>query len=162
MAINSKNKGNTYERKIANLLSGRFADYLGKSQGFFRNSTSGSYFGASNQKRLETHLEENATFGDIICPSNFRFGAVECKHYKAPPSFTALAKGEFKIFDTWLAQASQDAKNSGNEFLIIAKFNNVPDFIISEDRTDAFALYKGYGLVLLTKWLERPDSYFFT
>jgi hypothetical protein len=161
MSINSKNKGNTFERKIANMLSKRFEEYLGKSQGFFRNSTSGSYFGASNQKRLETHMEENATFGDIIAPSSFNF-AIECKFYKSPPSFTSMVRQEYKLFDTWIAQAQQDATNSGKKMLVIAKFNNVPEFVIVEDKTDAFAFYKGYALVALDVWLKRDDGYFFS
>ena len=53
MAVNGKAKGNSYERKIANLLSARFKDYTGIDQSFRRNPDSGSYFGGQNQKELK-------------------------------------------------------------------------------------------------------------
>ena len=161
MAVNSKSKGNAFERKIANLLSERFKVYLGIPQGFRRDSTSGSFFGASNQKRLETHDREQATFSDIIAPKSFLF-SIECKHYKTAPSFASLVKGEFKLFDTWIAQARQDADNSKKKMLVVAKFNGVPEFVIVEESSDrAFAHYRGYSLITLEDWLERGDGEFF-
>ena len=163
MAVNSKSKGNAFERKIANRLSERFKEYLGIPQGFRRDSTSGSFFGASNQKRLETHDREQATFSDIIAPKSFLF-SIECKNYKTAPSFASLVKGEFKLFDTWIGQASQDAKNSGKKMLIVVKFNSVPEFVIVRDdpHDKAFAHYRGYSLVTLEDWLTGNDLDYFS
>lgn len=161
MAVNSKNKGNTFERKISNLLSETFKEHLGVESGFRRNADSGSFWGASNQKRMQTHLTESAQFGDIITPSSFRY-AVECKHYKTPPSFSAMVKQEFKLFDTWIEQAEQDAENAGKKMCVIVKFNNVPEFVILHGADhEAFGVYKGYSLVPLTNWLERSIDTFF-
>jgi len=159
--INSKSKGNVYERKIANRLSERFAAHTGIEQSFRRDVTSGSFFGASNQKRLATHDAETATFGDIMAPETFRF-SIECKHYKTPPTFTSLMKQEVKLLDDWIKQAKQDATNSGKQMLVIAKFNNVADFVIIEGNDgDALMAYKGNSIVPLELWLTRPETYFF-
>lgn len=157
----SKNKGNAFERKISKLLSERFEKITGVKTGFVRNADSGSFFGGKNQTRVDTHLMENACFGDIKTPSNFKF-SVECKHYKTPPSFASIIKQEYKLFDTWIEQARQDALNSGKKMLIIIKFNSVPEFVIVEDVAhDAFGRYKEYHLVELSKWLSQADSHFF-
>jgi hypothetical protein len=162
MAINSKNKGNTFERKIANLLSARFLTQTGIEQSFRRDVTSGSFFGATNQKRLETHDVETATFGDIMAPANFNF-SIECKHYKTPPTFTSMMKQDCKMISDWIAQAVQDATNSGKMMLVIAKFNNVADFVIIDGHDDdALMMYRGYAIIPLTVWLARPDTYFFS
>ena len=89
MATNGKNKGSSFERKIANLLSDRFESKLGIKNGFRRNPDSGSFFGGSNKQRTQSYSLDYALFGDLICPRNFRF-SIECKHYKTPPTLKAL------------------------------------------------------------------------
>lgn len=162
--INSKQKGNTFERKVANILSERFATILDIEQGFRRNPSSGSFFGASNQKRLETHSLEHADFGDILAPAHFRF-TIEAKHYKDAPAMAAFVKGQCSLFDGWIAQSEQDALNAGAKAVIIAKFNNVPEIVITDDGEqdfeDRFAIYRDYSFIALTEWLKRPDEYFF-
>jgi hypothetical protein len=69
MAVNSKNKGNAFERKIAKNLSERFEAHTGLTDAFRRNLDSGSFFGASNQSRIEKHGTEHANFGDILTPT---------------------------------------------------------------------------------------------
>ncbi len=161
MAVNSKNKGNTFERKISNLLSDRFKDYTGLEAGFRRNVDSGSFFGASNQKRIQTHDTEHACFGDIMTPSAFRY-TIECKHYKTAPTFAAIIKQEWKLFDDWIGQAQQDANNSNKEMLVIVKFNNVSEFAILEGyNKDAAISYKGKSFVPLDIWLAQADEFFF-
>lgn len=160
MAINSKSKGNTYERKMAKVLSDRFARHLGLENGFVRNVDSGSYFGASNQTRLKSHILDNARFGDIVAPPNFKF-VIECKHYKAAPSFTMMVKQECKLFDGWIQQAQRDANNAGKRMAIIAKFNNVPDFVISDDQRNAFSRYNQFWMISLSDWLAKADHDFF-
>ena len=48
MAVNGKQKGNRFERDIANMFSERFATYTGIEKAFRRNPDSGSFFGGSN------------------------------------------------------------------------------------------------------------------
>lgn len=164
MSINSKAKGNVFERKVSKILSTRFAEYTGVEFAFRRDVTSGSFFGASNQKRLQTHDTETATFGDLLAPATFRF-SIECKHYKDAPSFVSILKQDNKTLDKWLGQATQDATNAGKEALVIAKFNNVPEMaFINRDiwTRQAPMTYRGYAIVMLDEFLSEADEYFFT
>lgn len=161
--MNSKNKGNTFERKIAKMLSERFAEHTGIEQAFRRNIDSGSFFGGSNQARTKTHDLDKASFGDIIAPSDFLFN-IECKHYKTPPTFTTMLKQEYATFDKWIAQSEIDTKSSGKRGLIIVKFNNVPELAMLGDAGDVsehVMKYKDYVIVPLEVLLKKGDSFFF-
>ena len=72
MAVNGKSKGSSFERKISNLLSSRFEPVTGIKQAFRRNPDSGSFFGASNQKRKETHDLDHANFGELKMTNYFK------------------------------------------------------------------------------------------
>lgn len=161
----SKNKGNAFERKVSKALSARFEEYTGLESSFLRNVDSGSFFGASNQKRIQKHGTEHANFGDILTPANFKF-ALECKHYKTPPSFGSIIKGEYKLFDEWIGQAKQDADNAGKAWMVIAKFNNVEEFAILPQGILVIAdklvmRYKDNDIVPLKALLEMEDDFFF-
>lgn len=161
--INSKNKGSTFERKIANILSEKFMERTGIKTSFRRNIDSGSYFGGKNQSRVDTHDLSKAVFGDLVAPDNFRF-SIECKHYKEPPSFAMLVKQDWKVLDKWLEQATQDSANSGKEFAIIIKYNNVDEIVVLPSLFgDLTALinYKGHVIVSLRDYLAQTDGHFF-
>jgi hypothetical protein len=161
--VNGKNKGSSYERKIANLLSKRFQHITGKPTAFRRNADSGSYFGGTNQKRLETHNSETATLGDIICPGNFLY-SIECKHYKKPPSLSHLLTQNCREWDGWIRQAQQDSTNSNRKFMLIIKYNNVEDLVLLKEAVlgSATIAYREYFVVPLTQVLAQPDSVFFS
>jgi hypothetical protein len=160
--VNGKSKGNTFERKIANLFSERFKEKTGLEKAFIRNSDSGSYFGGKNQRRATTHDLEKATFGDIVCPSTFNF-SVECKHYKTAPSFKSIVEGKVAQWDTWISQAEQDAKNSCKNLMLVVKYNNVDEFVIIRpcDSLKPIMHYKNYDILPLDILLGQPDKYFF-
>ena len=161
--VNGKAKGNSYERKIANLLSDRFKDYTGIDQSFRRNPDSGSYFGGQNQKRTQTHDLDHAVFGDLICPSNFNF-SIECKNYKTPPSFNAMIKQDCKQIDTWLGQALQDADNSKKLMALVIKYNSVADIVVIKQTfgdLKTIINYKDYAIVTLEDFIAQKDEYFF-
>lgn len=160
--VNGKNKGNTFERKIANLLSSRFSSYLGIDKAFRRNSDSGSFFGGSNMARVQQHDLDNACFGDIMCPKNFIY-SVECKHYKTAPSFQSVISKEVTQWDTWIKQAEQDADNSKTLPLLIIKYNNVPEFVFIKNKLDLaeIMMYKGMYAYTLTSLLANEDASFF-
>ncbi len=162
--MNSKNKGNSFERKIANLLSDRFLDITGKPKSFRRNADSGSFFGGTNKARTDTHDTSKATFGDIIVPDAFGF-SIECKHYKDPPSFASLVKQEVAALDKWIAQAEQDGESSGKTPCIIVKYNNVPEIVFVKETFGTLVpigRYKSYQIVTLASFLEQEDLHFFT
>jgi hypothetical protein len=161
--MNSKNKGNTYERKMANLLSDRFKLLLNEDKGFRRNPDSGSYFGGSNKRKLETHNLDYAVFGDIIVPKLFKF-AIECKHYKTAPTFKSIVCQKVTQWDEWIDQAVQDAISAQKEPMIIIKYNNVPDMVFLKhvlDQNKIILTYNNFNLYTLDWVLSQPDDYFF-
>jgi len=164
MAVNGKNKGNTFERKVAKLLSERFAEHLGIESGFRRNPDSGSYFGGSNVQRSQTHSLDYAIFGDLICPRNFVY-SVECKHYKTAPSLQSILLQEVKQWDDWLEQAQQDSDTSGKKMVLIIKYNNVSEFVFLTEPiqgTISIINYKQYFAYKLGTFLDLPTESFFT
>lgn len=157
-----KDKGNGFERKISTILSARFAEKTGMTKAFRRNADSGSFFGGSNVKRTQEYDTEKATFGDIITPASFTF-SLECKHYKAPPSFSLLMKQDVKDWDKWIGQASQDCKSANKKMAIIIKYNNVEEIVILDESFGLTPIinYKQYVVVSLTSFLKLDDSIFF-
>lgn len=161
--MNSKDKGNNFERKISKMLSERFKLRTGLDQAFRRNVDSGSFFGGSNQRRAVTHDTAKATFGDIVCPAAFKF-SIECKHYKTAPSFAVVFKQDFKQWDTWLEQASQDSVHSGRPLLLIVKYNGLDEFVMVEHEVpglDHTFRYKNYRVFPLKSFLMLGDDVFF-
>ena len=135
--VNGKQKGNTFERNIANMLSERFEAVTGVEKGFRRNPDSGSFFGGSNIHRTETYDTDYALYGDLICPRNFAF-SIECKHYKTAPPLNAVLKQKVSQWDGWLKQARQDADVSEKKMMMIVKYNNT--------ETMVFVDYELHGL----------------
>ncbi len=163
MPVNGKNKGNSYERKIANLLSARFQVITGLPTSFRRNADSGSFFGGSNVKRTTTHDLNHANFGDIICPEKFKF-SIECKNYKTAPTLNSLIRGSITQWDKWIKQATQDAVSSNKKMLLIIKYNGVDDIVfvdtIIPQLTTIFP-YKDVFGYKLSDLLSLNDDYFF-
>ena len=160
--VNGKQKGNSFERKIANLLSDRFKDHLGIEKGFRRNADSGSFFGGSNKSRVTQYDTEHAAFGDLICPDSFLF-SVECKHYKTAPSFQSVVNKEVPQWDLWIKQVEQDSISAGKLPLLIIKYNNVPEFVFVKNKLgiEEIIQYKGYYSYTLSEVLKLSDSVFF-
>jgi hypothetical protein len=161
---NSKTKGATFERKIATLLSSRFQLLTGIKTSFRKSPDSGSYFGGTNKKRTTTHDLNNATFGDLLCPKNFKF-SIECKHYKTPPTFNTIVKGVNPQWDTWIAQATQDAVNSQKQLMLIIKYNSVAEIVgVTTELPDLIPILKYKNIIFyrLEDILTLPDSFFFT
>jgi hypothetical protein len=159
VGINSKQKGNSFERIVANRLSEVFEDYYGKKQSFYRNANSGAFFGGKNQFRTETHLEEHQDFGDIITPKDFRF-TIECKAYKTPPSFKSIIEGKVTQWDTWLEQAETDAENAKKQPLLIVKYNNCPIIVFSKIyyELEIVSLYKDYFIYQFEEFLKIGED----
>ncbi len=160
--VNGKNKGNSFERKMANTLSDRFKDFLGIDKGFRRNADSGSFFGGSNVYRAKEHDLDNACFGDLMCPKNFKF-SVECKHYKSAPSFQSVFAKEVPQWDLWIKQSEQDSVSAKKEPLLIIKYNNVPEFVFVKNKLEKSEVlqYKGLYAYTLSDLLASDDSIFF-
>ena len=157
--MNSKNKGNSFERKMANTLSKKFEPVYNKTQAFRRNPDSGSFFGGLNETRVATHHEASAHFGDIIVPPDFKF-CIECKHYKDPPLLAAFLTQSISQWDKWIEQATADARKANKDFLLIIKYNRVPEIVITENNLYNGLPYKEYWVSQLTTVLSKPNSDF--
>ena len=163
MAVNGKNKGSNYERKISNLLSNRFEKFTEKPKSFIRNSDSGAYYGGTNVSRVETHNTDFAVYGDLVCPRNFKF-SIECKFYKTPPSWAGMVNHKVTQWDTWIAQSTQDSITANKEFCLIVKYNNVSDTVFLKKSLNNELFYSKYQNLFIYKlddWLTMPDEYFF-
>ena len=161
--MNSKEKGNNFERKTAKMLSDRFAEKTGITSAFKRNIDSGSFMGGNNQNRTTTHDMDKAEFGDIIAPRSFIY-TIECKHYKSAPSFSQIMSQSCATLDEWIAKAEQDSKNASKKMSVIMKFNNVKEAVLLKQLFGDLASimrYKEYHIVPLVDFLRQNDTYFF-
>ena len=163
MGVKGKQKGNSFERKIANLLSERFQTVTGIPNSFRRNIDSGSFWGATNQYRIQTHDTSKAIFGDIVCPENFNYN-IECKFYKEAPSFNLLIHQDIKQWDEWIEQAKQDSVNANKKMCLIIKYNKIGEIVILDqlptNMTYSFT-YKSYYVTTLENFLSLADTEFF-
>lgn len=157
--MNAKNKGNSFERKIANLLSNKFEPTYNKSQAFRRNPDSGSYFGGLNESRMDTHHESSVIIGDIITPNDFMF-TIECKHYQSPPNISGLILQSIPQWDKWIEQAENDATKVNKNFLLIIKYNRVPEIVITDCKKFSGTLYKKYIVLGLSSLLTYNNVEF--
>lgn len=160
--INSKQKGNAFERVIAKTFSERF----GKS--FARTVSSGAYTGGKNVKNAQVLSEDQLLIfaSDIRCPKEFRF-SIECKSYKEI-SFYDLFNKKSILYD-WYAQSSTDAALLKKSPLLIVKTNNhkpvvfVPleELISHSIEVKPVFIHENRGCFWLEDFLTIDDSFFF-
>lgn len=156
MAINSKNKGSSWERAFCKILKERFPE-----KDFSRVPASGAIFGKSNKEKhslAEDNVKEVLS-GDIICPSDFRY-SVECKSY-ANISFWDLFN-ESSDLNSWINQCSEDA-NFVNKFPLLAvKINNHKPFVATTMQLPNHVfVYRGFWFYRLDDFLKFDDIVFF-
>jgi len=163
MAVNGKQKGNKFERDIANMLSERFESVTGVEKGFRRNPDSGSFFGGTNIHRTEIYDTDYALYGDLICPRNFAY-SIECKHYKKAPPLNAVLTQKVTQWDGWLKQAVQDATVSEKQMLMIVKYNNTETMAFVDGllpEINPIIFYDAYHAYTLKDLLTLNDDIFF-
>lgn len=117
MTSPSKNKGNNFERHIAQFLTELYGET------FIRVPGSGAYVGGANTSRKEfLHEGQIRSFkGDIVPGQSFPKLNAECKSYKDFP-FHQLFLGNVKILDAWISQCLE-ASDDGDFNIIFMKFN---------------------------------------
>lgn len=157
--VNGKQKGNRFEREVAQIFSDRFAGKLGVANGFRRRPDSGAYFGGKNQSRIEDCL--NLGFGDIICPDDFLY-SIECKSYAHAVGIKSILEQKDKKLDEWIEQASSDAGNAKKLPLLIIKYNLTPVMVLLPVEFPCWIMnYRGWYGGSLEKLLELGDENFF-
>lgn len=163
MAVNSKQKGNTFERHIAKTFSQHFSD------DFRRVPQSGALVGGTNRFGAQTLREDAKEIlaGDIIVPQWFKF-IVECKHYKDEPKFHSILQGSSLTLDRWIEQANGDAVFANKLPLVVFKVTRVGEFACFdaglqdvEYKSYPYMVYKGKVILELSKFLiSLGNSYY--
>lgn len=139
MRVDSKKKGNSFELKIAKLLTEHLAPLK-----FIRSPGSGARVGGVNFQRFGNLYSEDSLsifVGDVVCTNESEVGLtfrvnVECKSYKSSDSITTLISGKSKIFD-WMIESETDAAKTNKTPVVIFKFNRTQTFIASTELPDA-------------------------
>lgn len=152
--VNSRRKGNTFERQIAKVLNGRFG-----TTDFNRSPGSGAYATTHN---LPAHLK---IYGDLITPLGFRF-VIECKS-----GYNLELDDPFKRnSDLWsfIKQAQGDATAADRDWMVIYKKNNRTKLVITDVPLEVKQYLtlrdskgKEYFVYDIKKVLELPDEVFF-
>lgn len=113
MSINSKQKGNSFELKVAKILT----DWSGEE--FHRTPMSGALHW-SNDKRVVS---------DIVPPNNMEFPfSIECKNQENPWDFDSIIKKTSVLWKHW-EQAESDAMSEGLVPMLIFTRNYRDDYI---------------------------------
>ena len=146
MTSKSKNKGNSWERDVAQHLTSLYGET------FIRVPGSGAYVGGTNSKRKQfLHEGQIRSFkGDIIPGESFPKFNAECKSYSDFP-FHQLFSGECKQLNVWLEQLL-DASDDGDFNILIMKFNRKGKFVVVEfDQYYELPLYVEYHMLYTYK-----------
>lgn len=127
MAVNSKAKGDTYERRIAKKLT----EWTGLK--FERVPASGGLH----------WREDNRVYGDIVTNDpDFPF-VIECK-CREEWNMDSLINGSKKV-EKWWQQVTADAEATGKQPMVIFSRNRQPDYIMMrlEDYDDDILITSG-------------------
>jgi len=127
--VNSRAKGQAFERKVANLLNLKF-----KTKEFCRTPGSGAF---ATTHSLPDYLK---IYGDLITPKNFKF-SIECKKGYNEENLSSMFNPNSA---TWkfIKQSEKDSKNSGklpliiwqqdrSLILVITQANTFPDYLVN-------------------------------
>jgi len=128
--VNSKNKGSTFERKVANQLNDRF-----NTKEFSRSPGSGAF---ATTHTLPDYLK---IYGDLITPKNFIY-CIECKKGYNKQAISSLFnnRSDFWIF---MKKCEKDARACGK----------LPMLVFKQDRQPTLAIIKG------RKWFNYTGDY---
>jgi len=151
-----KQKGNSFEREIANFLSETY------QESFIRAPGSGAYVGGKNQSRTQIlHEGQIRSFkGDIVPGQSFPKMNAECKSYADFPFHQVLA-GSCKLLDSWIEQMMFVSEPEDLNILFM-KFNRKGKFIAVQSNltwiSDNFLYYTSNGH---KDWIILEFDHFF-
>ncbi len=115
-----KNKGSTFERKVAKILTEAFGLPFQRTQG------SGAYTGGKNAVRKATldSRQVGVARGDIIPPEELANLVIECKHLQAFNSIPmSVFSGKWRPLDEAIKQVTKDADRGGDIPIVIFQGN---------------------------------------
>tara|TARA_R110000744_G_scaffold13691_1_gene39660 strand:- start:4194 stop:4700 length:507 start_codon:yes stop_codon:yes gene_type:complete len=115
--VNSRRKGNAFEREVAKLFNTRF-----NTKDFCRSPGSGAF---ATTHELPQHIKVH---GDLITPENFKF-ILECKSgYDV--TFEDVFKPKSDLYK-FVEQARRDAKRADRDWLVVYKKTRHKPFVIT-------------------------------
>jgi len=158
--LNSKNKGNTFQRKVAGLFNERF-----KTTEFCPTPGSGAFATTHN---LPEYLKIH---GDLITPQGFYF-SLEMKKGYNKENLGSLFKDNSAFWEFW-DQTVRDAKAGKKEPLLIIQQDRQKVLAIFRDVSYRYTIQSKYLVFLirgddhlticeLSDFFTLPDEFFFT
>lgn len=120
--INSRSKGNAFERKVCALLNDRF-----NTKEFARTPGSGAF---ATTHKLPDHLK---IYGDLITPKNFRF-VIECKKGYNKINLNSIFNHSSDLWD-FIKKAERDSEACGKPLIIIFQQDRQDILVISKKET---------------------------
>ena len=146
--INSRVKGNTFERKIAKRLNERF-----DTKEFCRTPGSGAF---ATTHTLPEYLQVH---GDLITPKDFKFIIEAKRGYDI--KFEDIWKPKSKLFE-FIAQAKRDGEAAKKPWLLIYKKDRQKEIVITDHEfpIDPKATIRNYKLHLLEDVLALSSELF--
>ena len=152
--VNSRTKGNTFERKVCSLLNDRY-----KTTDFVRTPGSGAF---ATTHSLPDHLK---LWGDLITPKNFKF-IIECKKGYNKENINSLFNKSSEVWN-FIEKTERDSNASGKYFIIIFQQDRQPILTITRkmilptlSNTVKFGQLEEYEINLLEEILKLPDTIF--
>ncbi len=154
--VNSRNKGHSFERKIATMLNNKF-----DTKEFSRSPGSGAFATTHN---IPDHLK---IYGDLITPKDFKF-CIECKKGYNKENIYSLFNKRSELWK-FIDQCEKDSKQCNKEPLII--FQQDRQKILAIVRSNTFNIdikkidltrksnkeYNNYSMYLLEDLLLNDD-----
>jgi len=166
--INSKAKGGGFEGQVAKKLTAALTPLT-----FIRTPGSGARVGGKNYEMFGKMFGDDAMklfVGDVVPTNerdtsiNFKY-SIECKSYKTPDNFTALATGNANVYK-WFEESVVDSAKIDKVPMLIFKWNRTDIFVAIEKATDVlFGVKPKFELVqdrhlqifLLDDLLQHPS-----
>ena len=147
--INSRVKGNAFERNIAKRLNERF-----ETKEFCRTPGSGAF---ATTHKLPEYLQVH---GDLITPKDFKFIIEAKRGYDI--KFEDIWKPKSKLFE-FIAQAKRDGDSANKPWLLIYKKDRQKEIVITDETLPATqkATIREYNLYLLEDLLALTNEIFF-
>tara|TARA_R110002051_G_scaffold242280_3_gene302642 strand:+ start:2257 stop:2778 length:522 start_codon:yes stop_codon:yes gene_type:complete len=156
---NSRAKGSTFERQIANTYNDRF-----NTTEFSRSPGSGAFATTHN---LPDYLK---IYGDLITPQNFKY-CIECKKGYNNQNLYSLYNYSSEFWG-FLEQCQKDSDKCGKIPMVIFKQDRQPTLAIvpysptspvveTEKAIQIQKEEKAYRIYLFDELLKEPDSFWF-
>lgn len=151
--INSKNKGNTFQRKIAKMLNEKFG-----TTDFAPTPGSGAFATTHN---LPKHLQ---IYGDLITPLKFKY-VIECKKGYNKENLGSFFDPKSELQSFW-KQCCRDADKAGKAPLVIFQQDRKNILVMVRSAIGARPLVQIYGdfacdITTLEEFLNLPREFLF-